>query len=461
MSPGPRAILALFMDICEAVDYAHGNDVIHRDLKPANVLIDGNGNPHIMDFGLAKATDSDEKEDTVSADVSLPGQVMGTLRYLSPEQATGALEEVDVRTDVYALGVMLYEALTGSLPFDTSGRPSDVIRRILEEPPGKPTSASHQVDGELETILLKALEKEQARRYASAREMGEDIRRYLTGEPILAKRASTLYLLRKRIRRNRSKIAVAVSALALGCAGVWGGFWWSQRTLDRQLAETLARERREVLLMQRGLEIGDEQLAREADFAFAQYRHLEEAPLVTARARWEADNVEEAISLLKGQLGKQPTKWPCRELLAELYRHLDEKGALESAARHQRAVEQQDVPDNAETWYLRSFTTLDPEFALDRAYEAVDLDPEYPLAWERILYLCLDLEDFQGALAAAGRLMGLAGNPVKWIRERTRIEALLASSRAEEQTQVGKPAARPSTQPTSAPAMLRPGPPVR
>jgi serine/threonine protein kinase len=140
-SPGPRAILALFMDICEAVDYAHGNDVVHRDLKPANVLIDGNGNPHIMDFGLAKATDSDDKEDTVSADVSLPGQVMGTLRYLSPEQAAGALEEVDVRTDVYALGVMLYEALTGSLPFDTSGRPSDVIRSSRPPPPTRWTAS--------------------------------------------------------------------------------------------------------------------------------------------------------------------------------------------------------------------------------------------------------------------------------------------------------------------------------
>jgi tetratricopeptide (TPR) repeat protein len=317
------------------------------------------------------------------------------------------------------------------------------------------------VDGELETILLKALEKEQARRYASAREVGEDIRRYLTGEPILAKRASTLYLLRKRIRRNRSTIAVAVSALALGLAGVWGGFWWSQRTLDRQLAETLARERREVLLMQRGLEIGDERLAKDADFAFAQYRHLEEAPLVTARARWEADNVEEAIALLKGQLSKQPRKWPCRELLADLYRHLDEEGAPEAAARHQRAVERQDVPDNAETWYLRSFTTLDPELALDRAYEAVDLDPEHALAWERILYLCLDLEDYQGALAAAGRLMGLADDPVKWIRERTRIEALLASAPSEERARDGASPAGRSTQPTSAPALLGPGPPIR
>jgi serine/threonine-protein kinase len=186
--PDTRTILSLFARICEAVDYAHGHGVVHRDLKPSNVLVDDEGHPHILDFGLAKATDQADTEETLTTCVSLPGQVMGTLFYLSPEQAAGMPDQIDGRTDVYGLGVMLFEALTGSLPYDVKGRPSEIIRRILETLPARPSALSDRVDGELETIVLKALEKEQARRYQSAKEMSEDLRRYLEGEPILARR---------------------------------------------------------------------------------------------------------------------------------------------------------------------------------------------------------------------------------------------------------------------------------
>ena len=141
--PDPRTTLSLFVQVCEAVEYAHAHGVVHRDLKPAKVLIDEEGNPHILDFGLAKATTGQaDAEEAQTTYVSLPGQVLGTLFYLSPEQAAGATEEIAGRADVYALGVILFEALTGSLPFDTTGRPSQVIQRILETPPIRPSSLS-------------------------------------------------------------------------------------------------------------------------------------------------------------------------------------------------------------------------------------------------------------------------------------------------------------------------------
>ncbi len=422
-----RAILALFIDICEAVDYAHNNDVIHRDIKPANVLIDVNGNPHIMDFGLAKDVDSRDKDDTVSGDVSMPGQVLGTLRYLSPEQAAGTVEEVDVRTDVYALGVMLYEALTGVLPYDTSGRPSEVIRRIQEDPPVRPSGLKSGIDSELETILLKALEKEQARRYASAREMGEDLRRYLAGEPILAKRASTLYLLRKAVRRHRAHLAVAAVALALGVGGLLGGFAWSQHVLERQRAEQVAVARSEVQRLQLGLEFGDTELSKEALYAFARHHDVPEATLVSARARWEDGLVDEAIEMLRGELSATPSSWACRELLAEFYRHLiDEPDAAKQAAVDQAVVERQ-APNSAEAWYARSFTTFDQEVALDRAARATVLDPGMALAWERIAGLNENLGYLQGALAAVRKLASLAPQDPRWRQRAARLEARISN----------------------------------
>lgn len=209
-----RRRLALFRKVVDAVAYAHQRGVVHRDLKPSNILVNGD-EPKVLDFGLARMTDSDL---TVSTVVSEAGTIRGTLPYMAPEQLAGNADAIDVRTDVYALGVILYEMLSGRQPIPLEGVPFPMIpARILEERP-RPLG----VDPELDTIVLKTLEKEPERRYASAAALGEDLDRFLTGRPILARPPSAAYQLRKLVLRHKLPFTLAaaliVSLLAFSVA---------------------------------------------------------------------------------------------------------------------------------------------------------------------------------------------------------------------------------------------------
>lgn len=400
-----RTMLGLFEQVCEGVECAHDAGVVHRDLKPANVLIDESGNPHILDFGLAKATDRPETGDVASTLVSLPGQVLGTLFYLSPEQAAGLPDEIDERTDVYALGVMLFETLTGSLPFDTAGRPSQVIERILETPPIRPTSLSDRVDGELETIILKAIAKEKDRRYQSAREMGEDLRRYLEGEPIMARRPSSLYILGKKIRKHRLSVAFGVVAVIIVLIGL------TVRFSNRQRA--LAVARREALKCQQTMECegADRQLGT-AKTLCAQRPHPPEAVLVWAQAQYRSEATRnQGILFLERLLQTNPSNWAARALLAEIKRAT---GETERADALQAQVELE-APDTAEAWYLRSFATLDLQQALRCAREVVQREPSHILAWRRLTWLYQLTGDLEQAYQGTERLIGLGEEPGEWI----------------------------------------------
>ena len=242
-----RARLELFISVCEAVQHAHQKAIIHRDLKPSNVLvseIDGRPVPKIIDFGVAKAT---ARRLTAKTMLTEHGAMIGTLEYMSPEQADPGSEDVDTRADVYSLGVILYELLVGALPFDF-GSPAGVgyeaiRRRLLEEDPKKPSTrillrderstdcARHrgtdvatlrrQIQGDLDWIAMKALEKDRVRRYASPMDLAEDIRRHLGDEPVKAQPPSRIYRMRKFIRRHRLGVgAAALVALALAAAVV-------------------------------------------------------------------------------------------------------------------------------------------------------------------------------------------------------------------------------------------------
>ena len=204
-----RATMELLLRVCDAVAHAHRRGVIHRDLKPSNVLVDERGEPHLLDFGLAKA--AGRLGDAPSM-VSITGEIKGTLLYMSPEQASGRSDAVDTRSDVYALGVVFYQVLTHEFPYDVSGTTIQTLHHIQFDDPIRPKDVLGRFDSDVEAILLKALSKDPSERYHSAAEMGDDIRAWLQGLPIHA-RSSALYILRKLVRKHAVPSAVLVVGL--------------------------------------------------------------------------------------------------------------------------------------------------------------------------------------------------------------------------------------------------------
>ncbi|MCG3132381.1 MAG: Serine/threonine-protein kinase PknD [Phycisphaerae bacterium] len=302
VSPGVRPtrpvndVVSVFATVCEAIHAAHVRGVIHRDLKPGNILVDAGGRPYVLDFGLAKAFGEGSHHGNGAETVT--GQFVGSLPWAAPEQVVGSSSAVDTRTDVYALGVVLYQALTGRFPYEVYGPIAQVTSNIVNVVPPSPSVFRPELNEDVCTLVLRCLQKEPERRYQTAGEVARDARRYLAGDPIEARRDSTWYLIRTQLRRHRWAAAFAGTMLLFVFA--FAAYAGVQARNHAILAEQEKEARIEAEAARRSAQSAQ---ADAESAALAAARAAEEADDAALRARHETERAQAVTRLLVSALG--------------------------------------------------------------------------------------------------------------------------------------------------------------
>ena len=244
-----REVLKLFTKISSAIEHGHHRGVVHRDLKPGNILIDKNGDPKIIDFGVARSLDNNTVSEEAATEA---GRLVGTVQFMAPEQVDPKIQDIDARCDVYALGVVLYQMLTCRLPKILEGLPIyEAVRQICEEDPVRPTVHDKTIDPNLEAIIMKAIQNDRGKRYATAGSMGRDMLRYLGHRPIRARKVNmfdrtTLFLYRHKKAIVTSSMIVGLAVIVLGALFYMQGL--GENEIERLVAEnTELREKKEFI----------------------------------------------------------------------------------------------------------------------------------------------------------------------------------------------------------------------
>ena len=402
--------LRLFATVCDAVYCVHQRAIIHRDLKPSNILVDANGVPQVLDFGLAKRISG-----PIETALSQSQNLMGTLPYMSPEQARGNSDAVDVRTDVYALGVILYELLTGHRPYPITPEVAESIRHITETPPTPPQSkwtrdsgVLHRsarrtrgklcpIDGDVETIALKALAKDPDRRYQSADELRQDICRYLDGEPIEAKRDSLWYVLSTRVARNRGRLVagIIVGVLVLALSGI--AIHQTLRAVALRSHALLAEYNRRLSSAELYIAQGDFERAEKVLATIPKNSPMcLEAGMLGARLHELTGAPEQADAVLI-ELAR---RYPQNPMIQETLREQTQDGQTDQPDTGAR----QPTPDErytARDLYRRALAEPNDTTALALLNNAVQLDPTFPGARNSRSLRYFRLQRFEEALADA------------------------------------------------------------
>ena len=402
-----REKVRLFESVCDAVEHAHGQGVVHRDLKPANVLVDVDGKPHVLDFGLSKATDDSES----ASSRTLPGEVVGTVGYLSPEQLAGQPHEIDARTDVFALGVMLYEALTGALPFGRARTMEDMLRHLQSTPPTFRAMTGERVDGDLKVIILKALELEKNQRFQAVSRLRDELGRFLRHEPIVTRPPGLLGRARRRMGRHRRVLTVVGAVLLVAIGLTWGTGRWREANLREA--------RRTAAWLQCLVEAGDPEIRLgDAQVDAKRWPDVAEVQLVWAqaqfRAGWRTGNnslISNGVATIDAAAKRSRYAPAFANLRSEIH------AIAGTATASAPAVTDADIGDSADAWYVQTFATLKAEKALHYALGAMarNPDPELTILLQsRLAFLHYEVGDGDAALAATEELIEQGVGPARW-----------------------------------------------